>query len=282
MFSKLIFIILFFFNEIKLIKYRSKLILGLIKEISFFRLIKYFFFKDSYPFKNQNLNEYLKKNKRFVQDHKINSDKKIFVDLTLNTNPLYAINNCYMAIELAKFRKLSVVGNIIRNDYVTYFIAKSFGIKNFIFIDEGNLLTRIFYFIKSLYFIPENKIAKNIVNLTLEKIEIGKASYEHAIRNFKYSPLKKNNFLLYLALSKSLRSFYLSTKNGIEIESKMYKVYIQGDPYAYNPSCQILFPSLNISKLFCHAVKSKFEPNWLIQTLKIIPIKENIKNVLRL
>ena len=74
----------------------------------------------------------------------------------------------------------------------------------------------------------------------------------------------------------------LFSKNGKEIESNMYKVYIQGDPYAYNPSCQILFPSLKTSKLFCHAVKSKFEPNWLIQTLKIIPIKENVKNVLRL
>ena len=117
-----------------------------------------------------------------------------------------------MGIELAKLNKLSIVGNVIKNDYLTYFIAKSFGIKEFIFIDEGNFLCRLGYFIKSLKLIPANKIAKKIVNISLDNIEIGKASYEHAIRNYKYSPLKKNNFLLYLALSKSLRSLDLSKK----------------------------------------------------------------------
>ena len=215
-------ILQFLFNEIKLTKYRIKIILSLFKEISIYKFLKNFFFKENFPFKNENINKYLKKNRKLNKKYKIKNDDKILIDLTLNSHPLYAISNCYMGMELAKLNKLSIVGNVIKNDYLTYFIAKSFGIKNFIFIDEGSFFSRLCYFVKSLKLIPSNKIQKKIVNFTLDKIEIGKASYEHAIRNYKYSPLKENNFLLYLALSKSLRSLDLSKKIFNQYEFKYY------------------------------------------------------------
>jgi hypothetical protein len=222
MFFRLIQIIYFFINEVKLTKYKLKITFSLCKEISIYKFIRNFFFKETYLFKNENINKYLKKNKKLNKRYQIKNDKNILIDLTLNSHPLYAISNCYMGMELAKLNKLNIVGNVIKNDYLTYFIAKSFGIKNFIFIDEGSFFNRLSYFIKSLKLIPENKIAKKIVSITLDKIEIGKASYEHAIRNYKYSPLRKNNFLLYLALSKSLRSLDLSKKIFNKYQFKYY------------------------------------------------------------
>lgn len=222
MFFRLIEIIYFFINEVKLTKYKLKITFSLFKEISIYKFIRNFFFKETYLFKNENINKYLKKNKKLNKRYQIKNDKNILIDLTLSTHPLYAIKNCYMGMELAKLNKLNIVGNVIKNDYLTYSIAKSFGIKNFIFIDEGSFFNRLSYFIKSLKLIPENKIAKKIVSITLGKIEIGKASYEHAIRNYKYSPLRKNNFLLYLALSKSLRSLDLSKKIFNKYQFKYY------------------------------------------------------------
>ena len=222
MFFRLIEIIYFLINEVKLTKYKLKIAFSLFKEISIYKFIRNFFFKETYLFKNENINKYLKKNKKLNKRYQIKNGKNILIDLTLSTHPLYAIKNCYMGMELAKLNKLNIVGNVVKNDYLTYSIAKSFGIKNFIFIDEGSFFNRLSYFIKSLKLIPENKIAKKIVSITLDKIEIGKASYEHAIRNYKYSPLRKNNFLLYLALSKSLRSLDLSKKIFNKYQFKYY------------------------------------------------------------
>ena len=223
-----IYILKFFFLEIKLFKSRFYIIIKFIKKISFKRLIiRLFFDKELLPFKDKNLNEYLNKNKNLWKNNeKINVKKeKLLVDLTQQSHPLTAIHNCLIVQEITKYLNPETFAIINRYDFLTVCIAKSFKIQNIIYYENKNFFTRIFYFIKTILILQKIKDVKKIINYKINNIEVGKASYEHYIRNYtkKTSVYEKKSFLLYLSFSKALMD--LDTINNI-YKKKNYKYFV--------------------------------------------------------
>jgi len=195
----------FFLSEVFSLKSKFLFIIYFFKKISISKLIIFYFTKKNYPFRNKDINEYLKKNEKNFPNLNFYNKKKILVDLTLESHPLYGICNCLIGKELSELSKAQIVGLVKKYDYQSYFIAFSFGIKNFIFIGNGNFLTRILYFFKATNLISENNIEKNLTKLKYKNFSLGMAAYEHTVRNFikKFSS-KKENFLFYISISRAL------------------------------------------------------------------------------
>ncbi len=195
----------FFLTEILNLKSKFLFIMYFFKRISISKLIIFYLTKKNYPFRNKDINEYLKKNEKNFPDLNLYNKKKILVDLTLGSHPLYAINNCLIGKELSKLNRAQITGLIKKYDYESYFIAFSFGIKNFIFIGNESFLTRILYFFKATNLISENNIEKNLIKLKYKNFSLGMVAYEHTFRNFiKKSITKKENFLFYISISRAL------------------------------------------------------------------------------
>ena len=198
----------FFLSEIFSLKSKSFFIINFFKQISIIKLIIFYITKKNYPFRNNDINEYLKKNNQIWKNEKINSKKKIIIDLTLNAHPLYSIGNWLIAKDLSKFYKTNnIVCLINRYDYLSYFISLSFGVKNFHYADNNSFVSRLFYFFKATNLIEEKNIKKKLIKLKYKKILIGKAAYEYTIRNFTKDIFsKKENYLFYISISRAIYS----------------------------------------------------------------------------
>ena len=207
MFIKYKLLFQFFLNEVY--KFKSKLIflINFIKEVSITKLIIFKFYKKNFPFRNSDLNEYLKKNIHIWKKYNFKTKDKILVDFTVERHPLYAIANCLISKEISKFEKQEIIGFIFKYDYLSYLIAYSFGIRKFIFFDYGNIFTRFKFFLKAINLISNNQLQKKIIKLKYKKFDLGKAVYEHTMRNFvKKIPSDKDNYLFYIALANGLYS----------------------------------------------------------------------------
>ncbi len=212
--KKTFLILNFFFTEIKLIKSRIKFLINFVKDVSLSKFIFYYFFNNSNsPFREKNLNKYLKENSLIWKKKEKTNNKIILVDLTLSSHPMYAMIQCMIAGHLREFSKCDCKAIINDYDLLSKFIAKSFSIKKFEVVENGNIFKRFLYFLKSINFLPEQNLQKKLIKLKYKRIEIGKAAYEFTVRNYlKEFPDKDDNYLFYLGLSKSLQSFDQSQK----------------------------------------------------------------------
>ena len=64
-------------------------------------------------------------------------DKKILVDLTLSSHPLYVMTQCIVANNLRYISGYDCKAIINKYDFLTYQIAKSFLIDDFFFIKNS-------------------------------------------------------------------------------------------------------------------------------------------------
>jgi len=178
-----------FFNEISILKF----------------LIKYQNSNISY-FKDENLNNFLKYNKKTDQNNKkFSSKNKILVDLTVDHQPEHSLLNCLIANDLKKILKKNIVGLINSDDIKSKKIAQSFGIKNFIIHRRQNLFKRIFFFIKSLIITKNIDSIQKVLDFKYRNIDIGKCAYEHSIRFYCKSGFKID-FYFYLSVAKALEN----------------------------------------------------------------------------
>ena len=205
-------ILKFFIVEVKLVKKRFNFLINFVKEISIIKFIFYYFFNKSIlPFRDINLNNYLKCNYLIWKKSKKKKNKKILVDLTLSSHPLYAMAQCIVACNLRYITGYDCKAIVNKYDFLTNQIAKSFLIDDFFFIQNSIFFKRFYYYLKSILILDQKNILKNLLKLQKDKIEIGKSAYEFLIRNYvKNFPSKKDNYLLYIALSKSLESYDFS------------------------------------------------------------------------
>ena len=90
----------FILSEIFNLKSKFLYVVNFIKKISLLRLINFYFYKKKYPFRNNDINDFLKKNEKNFDNSCIKNKKKILVDLTLGSHPLYAISNCLISNEI--------------------------------------------------------------------------------------------------------------------------------------------------------------------------------------
>ena len=205
------------------IKKNINLVINYIKkfnEIKFTSLLSHFFNDSDLKFKNSYVNEFLEKNKKEIK--KFKRKEKILVELLVGHHTEVIVLNCLIAKDLSDYFNCNCVAIVNRYDFLTQEIAKSFNINNFIYLDEGNFFLKISYFIKSLFLIDYNLIEKKLFKLKFNKFEIGKSALEHYSRFHNYDPKKKNKFLLYQLLYRSLMISNVAKK----IFEKKYKFFI--------------------------------------------------------
>lgn len=204
---RIFFLILnFLIIEIKLYKKKVEFFIKLINEISLLKLFIYLFInKKIFFFRDKNINFFLKYNQKLWKSNNLSEDKIILVDLTLNRQPIHAICQCILANNLKKINNYKCKAIIKNGDILTKFIARSFLINNFIIIKNANFFVRLNYYLKAINILSYENLEKKLIKYKYNNIEIGKAAYEFAFRNyFRHLPEKKKNYLFYLSFSRSL------------------------------------------------------------------------------
>ena len=205
--TKLIFLILkFFLNELFSLNSILMNFKNFIQEIDITKFLLYRFNKKKLFFRDDYLNSFLHMNyDRLNQKNRFSSKKIILVDLTLSHHVEYSLLNCLIANDLGGQLKKNLCGLINPNDQKTIQIAKSFGIKKFIYYKRKNIFSRFRYFLKATNLLNNQSNIKKIISLSYKNIEVGKSSYEQYIRFHTRSNFKID-FYFYLSLAKSLEA----------------------------------------------------------------------------
>ena len=205
-FFKIFLILNFIFLELKKIKsllinkYRS------LREIKILSFIKYKVGFGEISFRDENINFFFKKNP-YKKDKKQKIFKnKILVELLLSHHSEPMVLNCLIGKDLEKFYNAECVGLIKKNDLLTRKIAESFGIKKFEFLHDDNFFSNLKYFLIALNTLEFNEIENKLLNYKRQDYEIGRFALENYYRFYNSETKKKNKFLLYLYLSRAIRS----------------------------------------------------------------------------
>ena len=221
---KAFFILNFIFLEIKKIK---SLLINKYKnfrEIKIVSLIKYKIGSGDISFKDENINSFLKKNtykKKTQKKYK----NKILIELLLSHHSEPMINNCLIGKDLEKFYNAECIGLVKKNDLLTRKIAESFGINKFEFIDSDSFFLNLKFFIISLRSISCNNIENKIFNYKKDGYELGKSALENYYRFYNSETRNINKFLLYLYLSRAIKSNQQAQK----IFKKKFKIFVLGE-----------------------------------------------------
>ncbi len=221
---KVFFILNFIFLEIKKIK---SLIINKYKsfrEIKITSFIKYKIGIGDISFRDENINIFLRKN-NFRNKIKKKSKKKILIELLLSHHSEPMINNCLIGKDLEKIYNAECVGLIKKKDLLTRKIAESFGITIFEFIDNDHFFSNLKFFIIALRSINYNEIENKISSYKKDGYELGKSALESYYRFYNSKTKNKNKFLLYLYLSRAIKSNQQAQK----IFKKNFKIFVLGE-----------------------------------------------------
>ena len=181
-------ICLFLFEEIKISKRKIFYIVTFLKEVNLFNYLqsKYLKEKDEI-FRIDSQNTYLKLlKKNFYNQKKIYSSQKVFIESFIN-HPSYTIPNCFISNIISKNKNIELNGILRKGDIKGTQILNSFGIKKIIFINDGNIFSRFYFFLKSFTYLKKLSSVDQLIKLKIDKIDFGKAIYEQFIR-FKKNP----------------------------------------------------------------------------------------------
>ena len=75
------------------------------------------------------------------------------------------------------------MGFLRKGDIKGEVIFRSFGIKEFYYLNEGNIIQRCKYLIKALFIASKFKTIKDFCNFKIDGIDIGLTAYDSFIRN---------------------------------------------------------------------------------------------------
>jgi hypothetical protein len=225
-FRYLIGLVVFIFFELKKIRILYRYFFGFFfKEINIVNFIlKNFGYEKKAIFKDQNLNKFLEKNKKYIKNKKKKSKKKIVVECLIN-HPIYTIGAGVLSSSLSNIVGAETCGLIRKGDLKSKAILESFGIKKIILLKNFNLLTRLKFFYKSIFLTNGLLNIREILNLKINNIEIGKSAYEHFIRFVGYTPKNINWKLIYF-FSEAL--IYLNKSNEI-IKKNLPEYWVQSE-----------------------------------------------------
>ena len=136
----------FFIEELKIYRVRLVNFFVFFQEVNFFKFI----FQKLIPrqnlniFKIDDINNFINYNGKTLDKNftKNPLNKKIFVESFIN-HPVYTIQNCIIAYTTSRILKTECCGIIRKGDIRSKKIFESFGIKETIYINQGNIFSRI-------------------------------------------------------------------------------------------------------------------------------------------
>ena len=174
----------------------------------FLKLLRFKFKINEHSFKNKYLRKFLilnkKKNKNNIE--KFHVKKKYILIESLINHPIYTLSSSIIANTLSK--NYTLIGLIRFGDIRSKEIMKSYGVKKFITINNSNFFLRLFHFYESIIILSKLKNFDDLINLKIDRLEIGKSVYEHYTRfvgNYPKKSRLENHFIF-------LRKFILSKK----------------------------------------------------------------------
>ena len=205
LFSILKLICLFLIEEIKISKRKIFYIFTFLKEVNLFNYLQSKYIKEKNEiFKIDSQNTYLKLLKKtFYNQKKIYSSQKVFIESFIN-HPSYTIPNCFISSIISKNKNIELNGILRKGDIKGTQILNSFGIKKIIFINEGNIFLRFYFFLKSFTYLRKLSSVDQLLKLKIDKIDFGQAIYEQFIRFKKNPDIYKIHDEFYVLLGKAL------------------------------------------------------------------------------
>ena len=172
----------FFYKEAVILKIKYNYLFEYLrKEIYIKKILQNNFEINFNIFKNKNFIKFYKFNSK-ISEIKKNSTEELIIIESLINHPLYAIVNSIIGKELHKQNNAKMTGLLRTGDFTSREIMRSYGIKDFITIDQSNFFMRLLYFYQSYLILKKIKTIKNLINYKISKIEIGKTVYEHYVR----------------------------------------------------------------------------------------------------
>ena len=205
MFKNIYLNIKFLIIEIATLKSKILNIRYFFKDIDFFKFLLYKIHKNDLFYRDQNFNNFIKKNLKKNFSNKLLSSHTILIDLTLNHHPEYGLLNCLIANDLKNKLNRNICALVNIGDEKSKFIAKSFGINKFVYYKKKNFIHRLLYFSRAIKLIQNNYTISKILKIKYKKIDIGKCSYEHFVR-FHTKANFEINFYFYLSLAKAIEA----------------------------------------------------------------------------
>lgn len=226
---KIYLFIKFFYYEIKLIKVSIENLIVKIKEFNLIYLFleKFIPNKKFKTFKLDNINKFIELNYKSLKQENYESSKKIFVESFIN-HPIYTIQNCIIANHASMILKRNCCGILRKGDLKGKKIFNSFGINEIIYINEGNFLIRVINLVKAFKMLKNIESIDKLIKLKVDKIEIGRLTYDQFLR-FVKDPSIKNivvDFYFVLAqaitLNNQFKKLFIKNKNTYLIQSETH------------------------------------------------------------
>jgi len=197
----------FFIEELKIYRVEVVNFFVFFYEVNFLNLIiqKLTFNQNLNIFKINDINNFIRYNNKTINKNFVKNPlkKKIFVESFIN-HPVYTIQNCIIAYTTSRILKVECCGIIRRGDIKSKKIFNSFGIEEIIYIDQGNIFSRIYNLFIAFKLLNKIKNIDSLLKLKVEKIEVGRAIYEQYLRFKKNPEIKYIVFDFYFLLSKAL------------------------------------------------------------------------------
>ena len=238
----LIGVVIFIYFEFKKIKKIYNYIKYFLDTFDFLKLLRFKFKINEHSFKNKYLRKFLifnkKKNKNNIE--KFHVKKKYILIESLINHPIYTLSSSIIANTLSK--NYTLIGLIRFGDIRSKEIMKSYGVKKFITINNSNFFLRLFHFYESIIILSKLKNFDDLINLKIDRLEIGKSVYEHYTRFVGNYP-KKVDWKIILFFSESL--FY--QKKSRRILNKFKPSYLIQSEQMFIPH-RILFQQALKSK----------------------------------
>jgi len=167
----------------------------LIKSI-FYIFYEYFKFKKNLFFKEKKPIKYFNILQRKLSLKKKDLNKKNYNVLLASFvhQPGYIYSDCLLAINLKKIDNVKIHGLMDQNDEQAENFLNMVGSKKNYFYIKDNLFNKITYLFFAYKYFVKLKDVNDLVNFRLNKIEIGRAVYDHYIRNSNKPSIDNLNF----------------------------------------------------------------------------------------
>ncbi len=149
------------------------------------------------------MNKYLLTNYKLTKEIKIKKNKSIFVEGFIS-HPEYLIYNILIAKILSEIKNQNIKVLLRKGDIQSTKIFQSYKIKDFIYINDGSLISRLMAFIKAVFILKDVNNFKKLLKIKYDGIDIGKCLYEQYLRFDKKPHIYSIEPVYYIYLMKLL------------------------------------------------------------------------------
>jgi hypothetical protein len=202
-------------SEKKILFARIRYLIDFFNKINLIKFFFYIFNKNINPFKSIEFQKFIDFNTTKWRKSKITTNRKSSIILFENfiSHPAYSSQNILLTKYLQLFGNHSARGLLRRGDIKGEIIFRSFGIDKFHYYFFGGFFYRCKYIIKSILLLKNIKNIKSLINLRINKIDIGFLTYDSFMRYTGWHTAQKINFKIILTFSEALMAIDFYEKN---------------------------------------------------------------------